>query len=105
MGSLWYHRHTICVSQGLTLSTASLVIIIIIKVSLKLAIPRALQGPVFSNRCKKGKVITNIKNSSSFVVIASKNLHLNSVLAVVGAGHLSWFLMIVKWLRFALVSF
>ena len=26
MGSLWYHGHTICVSQGLTLSTASLVI-------------------------------------------------------------------------------
>ena len=25
MGSLWYLRHTICVSQGLTLSTASLV--------------------------------------------------------------------------------
>ena len=25
MGSLWYHRHTIYVSQGLTLSTASLV--------------------------------------------------------------------------------
>ena len=25
MGSLWYHGHTICVSQGLTLSTASLV--------------------------------------------------------------------------------
>ena len=25
MGSLCYHRHTICVSQGLTLSTASLV--------------------------------------------------------------------------------
>ena len=22
MGSLWYHGHTICVSQGLTLSTA-----------------------------------------------------------------------------------
>ena len=26
MGSLWYHGHTICVSQGLTLSTASLVL-------------------------------------------------------------------------------
>ena len=25
MGSLWYHGHTICVSQGLTLSTAGLV--------------------------------------------------------------------------------
>ena len=25
MGSLWYHGHTICVSQGLTLSTTSLV--------------------------------------------------------------------------------
>ena len=25
MGSLWYHGHTICISQGLTLSTASLV--------------------------------------------------------------------------------
>ena len=24
-GSLWYHGHTVCVSQGLTLSTASLV--------------------------------------------------------------------------------
>ena len=33
MGSLWYHRHTICVSQGLTLSTASLVIPFLFKSS------------------------------------------------------------------------
>ena len=26
MGSFWYHRHTICVNQGLTLSTARLVL-------------------------------------------------------------------------------